>query len=1039
MTASSVRYCVSLRPLLVALLIAGTAAPQTAPAATPAANAVATGELEGRVFNPLADTVAENARVSVEGTSLVAFTDADGIYRFSQLPAGPVQLRVFFTGFTPQTKTVTIRAGETVQFDLTLAGAKTNAGVTDDKTVKLDQFVVAASREMSGAAVAINEQRFAPNVKNVVSTDEFGAVAEGNVAEFLRYLPGITVDLSGGDARTVSVDGAPAANTPVTLSGLNLSSPTGTGRAVEVGFFNLNNISRIEVSYSPTPDSPGSALAGSVNMVPRSSFERSKPVFNSSLYLMMRDDFREFGRQAALYRDKRPVIHPGADFSWIVPVSKSFGFSIATGASTQYSHQVGHTNVWRGVNAATNGTAFPHTTVDRPYLSAYTVQDAPKESSRDSLGVTLDFRLSHYDRLSLSYQYSSFDGWTATRSVQFNPNQIVPGTFTLTSAQGVAGAGTIVVTSGNGRVRENRTGMPTLNWRHDGPVWKIDAGTGRAYGRNAIRSTDQGLLLTVSARRTNVTVNFDNVINTRPGTITVIDNATRQPVDPFKLASYSLNTVTDNPQRGSDVNFTAFTNVRRDFAWRVPFTLRTGLDFHQSTRDVRAGASTFTFAGVNTPGSAAPFVDTTIMEKEGPYGFGKLQYPDYKATLDYFKANPAQFTLDENARYRAITSGSKHAVEAISSAYVRGDLSLLNRRLLLVGGVRFEQTNIDAQGPLTDPSRNVRRDASGKPLLDTAGRPVAITTNALEASKLTLLERSTFVKKEYLRAFPSLNGSYNILENLILRAGVSTSIGRPDYDQYTGGLTLPNTDNLPSPGNRIVVNNAGIKPWSANSVKVRLEYYFEGVGQISAGVFRRDYKNFFGTTFFLPSEEFLALYGLDPDDYGRYEVSTQFNLPGRVRTEGYDFSYKQALTFLPRWARGVQVFGNWSVRTTEATNLGALGFNDIPHSGSWGLSLTRPRYSVRLNVSLRAAQRLGAITGASIEPGTFNYTPARNTVDVLGEYLVWKQVAVFANLRNVGDVPNDGTTVGPNTPSLARLRFRERYGSLWTIGVKGTF
>ena len=41
-------------------------------------------------------------------------------------------------------------------------------------------------------------------------------------------------------------------------------------------------------------------------------------------------------------------------------------------------------------------------------------------------------------------------------------------------------------------------------------------------------------------------------------------------------------------------------------------------------------------------------------------------------------------------------------------------------------------------------------------------------------------------------------------------------------------------------------------------------------------------------------------------------------------------------------------------------DLGALGFNDIPYSGSWGLSLTRPRYNIRLNVSFRAAQRLGA-------------------------------------------------------------------------------
>ena len=1029
----------SRRFLSAALALLGLTLGLTSP--VPAATPATTGTIEGRVFNPRSGTVVESARISIESASLVTFTDADGNFRLTQVPAGNVPLRVFYTGFPPQIETVLVAPDQTVQREITLVAGTGEALKADDKIIKLAEFVVGESREMEAAAIAINEQRFAPNVKNIVSTDEFGAVAEGNVAEFLRYMPGITVDLSGGDARTVSIDGAPAENTPVTLGGLNLPSPGNANsiRAVEVGFFNLNNIARIEVSHSPTPDSPGKSLAGSVNMVPRSSFERTRPIFNGSLYLMMRDDAIEFDRIPALYRDPRRVIHPGFDLSWIVPVNRRFGFSVATGYSTQYSHQVGHTNVWRGNSAATNGTAFPHTTPDRPYLSAYTLTDAPKESSRDSLGLTLDFKLSPYDRLSVSYQYSSFDGWTAAHSLQFNPTQIVAGTFTPTFAQGVAGAGNLVSTSGNGRVRENRTSMPTFNWRHEGRVWKAEAGVGRGYGTNAYRDTDKGQLLSVVSRRTGVTLGFDQVTDTRPGVITAVDNATRAPFDPFQLANYSLTTLTSNPRRGSDVNFTAFGNLRRDFLWRVPVTLKTGFDFSQTRRDNQAGAYSWTYRGSNTPGSAAPFLDTYFSQRTGPYGFPRIQFSDYKATLDYFRANPDQFTLDENAYYRAVVSASKYMKEGVSAAYLRSDVALLNRRLLLVGGVRAEQTNAEAQGPLTDPTRNVRRDASGRPLLDTAGRPIAITTNTLEISKLTYLERAAQVKKEYLRFFPSLNASYNIRENLIARAAVSTSIGAPGMDQYAGGVTLPNTDNLPSPSNRISLANAAIKPWTANSAKLRLEYYFAGVGQISAGVFRRDYKNFFGNTVFTPTPEFLALYGLDPDEYGAYEVSTQYNLPGTVRTEGYDLSYKQALTFLPTWARGLQAFANWSVRKTKATNLGALGFNDIPHSGSWGLSLTRPRFSVRLNVSLRAAQRLGAVTGVGIEPDTYNYTPARNTVDVLGEYLIWKRVAVFANLRNVGDVPNEGTTVGPSTPALARLRFRERYGSLWTIGLKGTF
>ncbi|MBI5693736.1 MAG: TonB-dependent receptor [Verrucomicrobia bacterium] len=1003
------------------------------------ADAPSRGTIEGRVFNPRTDAVIENARVSIEAASLVTFTDADGVFRLDDVPAGPVQLRIFFTGFPVYSESLTVTAGQSVRREITLAAPAFDVRKTEEKVVKLDQFVVGETREMDAAAIAINEQRFAPNVRDVVSTDEFGAVAEGNVAEFLRYLPGLTVDLSGGDARTVSIDGAPAANTPVTFGGLSLSSPTGTGRAVEVGFFNLNNISRIEVSLSPTPDSPGSALAGSVNMVPRSSFERTKPVFNGSVYLMMRDDLIKFGNQAALYRDPRRVVFPGFDLSWIVPLNKRVGFSIATGYSTQFSHQVGHTNTWRGVSSATNGAAFPHTTPDRPYLSAYQYTDAPKESQRDSLGLTLDFRVSAYDRISLSYQYSSFDGWTAARNIQFNPAQIVPGSFTPTAVQGVAGAGNIQVTSGNGRVRENRTYLPTFNWRHDGPVWKFDGGVGRAYGKNAIRSTDKGLWQAVVARRSGVTVAFDQVIDTRPGIITVIDNATRAPVDPYRLENYSLISVAETPQRASDFNFSSFVNARRDFLWKIPFTLRGGLDFRQSTRDSNSGAITYNYRGSTVAGSAGRFLDPSSPLRERSYGFSRIEFPDYKSTLDFFRSNPGEFTTDANTTYRNYVTNSKWAREAISATYLRGDAAFFDRRLQLVGGVRLEQTNVWAHGPLTDLTRNVRRDASGRPLLDAAGRPIPVTTDALETSRLTFLPRATDVRKEYLRVFPSLNASFNVRENLIARAAISTSVGRPDFNQYAGAVTLPNTDNPPAANNRIGVNNVAIKPWSATSTKVRLEYYFAGVGQFAIGAFRRDYRDFFGSTVFRATPEFLALYALDAEEYGPYDVATQYNVPGTTRMEGWDVSYKQALTFLPSWARGIQVFANYSERRTQTRDLGSIGFNDIPSSGSFGASLTRSRFSVRLNCSFRDDQRSNFVNGASIEPGTFVYTPARNTVDVLGEYTFWRRFAIFGNLRNVGDVPNEESAEGPSTPAHAKLRFRERYGSLWTFGVKGTF
>ena len=388
--------------------------------------------------------------------------------------------------------------------------------------------------------------------------------------------------------------------------------------------------------------------------------------------------------------------------------------------------------------------------------------------------------------------------------------------------------------------------------------------------------------------------------------------------------------------------------------------------------------------------------------------------------------------------------GSQRAAEVISSGYFRGDAAFFDRRLKLVGGVRAEQTNVSGEGPLTDPTRAFQRDASGRILRNAAGAPLLIVpTNAgLAYSQLTFLDRGLRAEKEYLRLFPSLNASYNLRENLIFRSAFSTSVGRPNFNQYAGALTLPDTENAPNAGNansRIGVNNAAIKAWSAQTTKVRLEYYFERVGNISIGAFRRDFENFFGNVTFPATPEFLALYDLDPATYGPYSVATQHNVQTTVQMTGLDFEYKQALTFLPNWARGVQVFANVSALRTQGD--GAAEFNGFtPRTYNWGVSLSRPKYTLRANWNYRGVQRGNAVTGRSIEAGTYNWNAKQLNVDLQAEYTFTRKLTVFAAIRNFGDsAPTDQKIFGPNTPSHATFRSREEVGALVTLGIKGTF
>src|SRR6266498_1511892 len=79
--------------------------------------AQATGTIEGRVTNPATGGVVERAHITVEGTSLETFTDADGYFRLSGVPAGTVQVRALFSGFPSATASVSVAAGQAAQRD----------------------------------------------------------------------------------------------------------------------------------------------------------------------------------------------------------------------------------------------------------------------------------------------------------------------------------------------------------------------------------------------------------------------------------------------------------------------------------------------------------------------------------------------------------------------------------------------------------------------------------------------------------------------------------------------------------------------------------------------------------------------------------------------------------------------------------------------------------------------------------------------------------------------------------------------------------
>lgn len=1000
-----------------------------------------TATIEGRVLNVTSGSYLNNARVSVEGTQLQVFTNEYGEFRLTGVPAGSVTLRAFYTGLPPQSAQLSVGAGTTATQDFNFSHTQPGAPAVD-ATVQLDAFVVAAVKETNASAIAVNEQRFADSIKNVVAADEFGAVAEGNVGEFLKFLPGVTLDYTDADARSVSVRGLPSESTAVNIDG-NPVANTGAGvadRKFEFDQLSINNVSRIEVTKGPTPESRADAIGGTVNLVSRSAFERSRPQFNYRASLSMNHQYQQdvdyisFDKTPGPGREPSTKIKPNFEFSYIKPVTKNFGFTLTGMESNIFNQQYRSAPRWSPTsNAGSPGTLA---TLEDPAMTQYVFIDGPKATSRHSLGATVDWRVAPRDVLSFRGSWNAFDAVFRNQVVTLSTG--APTSFDPSFTQGGnAGSASQSISM---RRAARRTYAINSGYRHDGPVWKIDAAASYSNSRAYFRDMDYGWFNSTQLSRASTRVRFDGITETRPEGISAT-TTTGAPVDVSDLGSYNFTLVNTNPVDSFNTNKNANASVSRYFDVGVPVRVKIGVDARRVISEARRPFRQWRFVGPdgilnNADNAAANYdlVDSSTSSISAPYGNGSWQYASPHKAFDLYQAHPEYFVHDDAYEVQQSALNSKVITEDVISQYFRFDLRLLENRLWIVAGARYERTRDDGYGPINDISRTYQRDAAGNFIRNSAGRPVPIVADAVTLAHLRYVDRGAHVTKDYGDLYPSLNLTYNITPDLIARASYADTLARPNYSNIIPGTTLPD----PAGTSRIItINNVDLTPWTAKNYDVALSYYPKGGGEVSAGVFRKDIKNFFGSQDVDATPELLERYGIDQSyAEGDYLIRSLQNV-GDARVTGAEFSYRQPLKFLPHWARGLNV--RYNITKLHLAGQALADFSTfIPSSQNWGVSLDRPKFNIRLNWNARGRQRRSAIAG-NAEPGTYEYVNPRLTLDVDAEYRFNKHIGVFVGTRNVTAEPFIYERYGPNTPPHARRFQRSDYGVAISAGVKGSF
>jgi TonB-dependent receptor len=228
------------------------------------------GSISGHVLDASTRTPLAGAQIAVNGSSARAAADRNGAFRLPTVPSGTSELVVSYIGHQTQRASVTLEPGGSVDVEVALP-----AEYMHRETVT----VVAAPIEQETAS-ALNEQRVALNITNMVSADDIGAFPDPNAAEATQRIPGISIQRDQGEGRYVMIRGTEPRLNSMMIDGERIPSPEKDVRQVALDVIPADLLQSIQVSKAITPDMDGDSIGGAVNLITKQA-DKTRVLFSA--------------------------------------------------------------------------------------------------------------------------------------------------------------------------------------------------------------------------------------------------------------------------------------------------------------------------------------------------------------------------------------------------------------------------------------------------------------------------------------------------------------------------------------------------------------------------------------------------------------------------------------------------------------------------------------------------------------------------------------------------------------------------------------
>jgi iron complex outermembrane receptor protein len=1017
-----------LAPVATALLLA--------PALLPAQGG-ATGTITGRIFNQANGEYVRDAEVRIAGTNLTASTETGGYYRLVNVPVGTTTVLVSYPGVKGLSAEVTVTAGEAATQDFILSSS-------DTTTIQLETFKVTTERE--GNAKALAQQRKSMTVGRSVASDTFGDVTEGNVGEFLKFLPGIELEYVEADTRGPRIGGMSPEYAGVSIDGMKLASADAfvqygstengsTGSATRsFGFeqISINSIESIEINRVTGADVDADSPAGNINLKTKRAFDRKGRYVTWNVGTVLNSEEFKLGKSIGPSDRESQKAKPNYSLSYSdVFFNNRLGILASLSESNLYAEQYRADHTYNRTPIGTD---------TRPQvLTSINFKDGPKWTMRRALSVAGDFKASEDLTLSLTTTFNQYDGRFYNRTLAFQA--AANNTGATTGRQTVAGDGILsygttsastaasrLVTPGGGngvKQTDTFTIVPKFEYQWGDRI-RLDGAFAYSVSENEYVNLESGTAANAA-------------VNNLQG---ISFTATRS--SPL-LADWQITqtggtdwtdpTAYKNPRLSDDGRYARNEIYQGELnaTYTTAFTLPTFFKFGGKVRELGyesdqlsplllwsyIGPGGNNLNGFN-PTTGAPLLTTTgdwsaytspfifNMGQTGANftslsGAGAPRFSHRDDIADLFHTNPEYFVnAATTANYETATYlNHRDYLETISAVY-----SMFNTKAgkwRFQGGVRYELTEKESKE--FDPLTNSEVAAAGYSVASRAG----IDYKYNSQPRITRTG-------DYHNYFPSFSAKWDISPSLQLDLGWGKGIKRPDIDKINGVFRI-NEDAL-----EITAPNPNLLPELSEKYAAALSYFFgkdNSSNNVQLVISEIEIKNLARGTDFTSDE-----FGNTDPDYANYTFITNNSDGPPVTFRSMELSYLQYLTFLPRFFQGTSV--NLAYTRTYATER-IPGLS--PHTFKGGIQWSYKRVALNFSgVWLDEAPTTNTV-------GRFRRQNVK--FDIGGSVRLSNRLQLYFSGRNIFETPHRiFDTIGGHPKVLSRL---ENYGSNWAFGVRGSF